>query len=131
MRAPGDTLLASPRSPTAAFVIALVPGAVLHGAGHLYAGDTRMGEWLALTEAAGYAAMFTSHARGADVGDRAITYGLGAGLFFGSWLYDILAAPGAVRARNAMREAQAASARWELTTVPSRDGVRLQVSRSF
>ncbi len=122
------------RTPAAALAIAIVPGAIVHGAGHLYAGDVRTARWLALSEAAGYAAMFTSHARGADRGDDthggAIVYGVGAGLFFGSWLYDILAAPTAVRARCA--PATAALARWQVGALAqSGEGWTLGVACRF
>ncbi len=125
--------LGAARSPTTAFVIALVPGALLHGAGHAYAGDLQTARWLALSEAAGYAAMFTSHARGASPGGRteggAIVYSIGASLFFGSWLYDILAAPSAARARPGSAAAGAPS--WEVATAPGAHGATLRVTHRF
>lgn len=122
-------------SPATAFVIALVPGALLHGAGHMYAGDLQTARWLALSEAAGYAAMFTAHVRGADTTDRtdgtAIVYGVGASLFFGSWLYDILAAPAAARAQSVRSHAAATLPGWEMTTIPRRHGLAMSVMRRF
>ena len=122
-------------SPATAFLIALVPGAVLHGAGHLYAGDLDTAKWLALSEAAGYAAMFTSHARGDDKGDGssggAVLYGVGAGLFFGSWLYDVLEAPGAAHTRREATRQVSAASRWEVASVPAMHGVAFRVTRRF
>ena len=122
-------------SPATAFVIALVPGALVHGAGHAYVGDLRTARWLALSEAAGYAAMFTSHVRGADTTDRtdgrAIVYGVGASLFFGSWLYDILAAPAAARAPSSGAHATAALPGWEMAMRPRRHGVAMSVMHRF
>lgn len=82
-------------------VISICPGVVIHGLGHLAAGDPSTAQWLFLAETAGYAAMFTAGNSGRPGLDRsrprAIAFGAGLALFVGSWVYDVLRAPSARR----------------------------------
>lgn len=74
---------------------ALVPGAVVHGLGHVAAGDPRTGATLAATQGVGAAmigvGLATTVASGASrklVGPAASLIALGAGLWFLTWLTD-------------------------------------------
>lgn len=78
-------------------LMALVPGAVVHGAGHLYLGDKRTGLGLLIMEATGLALVgggalvpliFEGDAASMS-GSRSIIY-LGTGMFAMSYLLDIL-----------------------------------------
>lgn len=122
---------ARPRSPSAAFGLSLVPGALLHGSGHYYAGERRTAGILFLTEVFGVALMNMNHPR-ADVDqlignreresqDDGDLQALGRVLFFGSWLYDVAASPDAVRRHN-RRQAQQGL---ELGFQPVQEGRRL------
>lgn len=96
------------KSPTTALVIALVPGSVVHGAGHFYAGKTGTAFGLFGAEIIGagliyagvlgsiFEGMEGSEKRGGE--DAALIIGLG--LFAGSWVYDVIASPLVVKNQN-------------------------------
>jgi len=96
------------KSPTTALVIALVPGSVVHGAGHFYAGKTGIALGLFGAEIVGtgliyagvigsiFEGMEGSEKRGGE--DAALIIGLG--LFVGSWVYDVVASPLVVKNQN-------------------------------
>lgn len=101
------------KSPAAAFGIAAVPGALIHGAGNYYAGNRRTGALLFLGEIFGLALMSLDHpgqgldqrigSRERDTQQGGSLAGLGRLLFFGSWLYDMGSAPDAARRTNRRR----------------------------
>ena len=96
------------KSPTTALVIALVSGAVVHGAGHFYAGKTKTAIGLFGAEAIGagmtllgmignaFEGMEGSESKGGA--DAALIIGLG--LFAGSWIYDVAGSPFEVKNQN-------------------------------
>ena len=83
-------------SPYATFAIALIPGAVVHGAGHFYIGDKKTGWTLAKLEiiSIGLFGIFTYTALSeGGRGDIAVLSLISsAGLFLGTWFYDIIGA---------------------------------------
>lgn len=96
------------KDPNKAILYAAVPGFVVHGAGHFYAGKTKTGLVLLGTEvlsfaflAVGALAEFGQSESGgkADVDPR-LFFVSGTALFYGSWLYDLFASPGEVKKRN-------------------------------
>jgi hypothetical protein len=122
---------ARPRSPTAAFGLSLVPGSLIHGIGHRYAGRHRTAGRLFLAEIFGLALMSMDHPTG-DITKRISDQegstqsggdlqSLGRVLFFGSWLYDISASPDAVRRINRRRAQEGL----ELGFQPVQEGRRL------
>lgn len=86
------------KNPNAALFYALVPGFVVHGAGHFYAGKTKTGVILLSMGTAGGVMVI-----GGGIGAAFATSGVstrgqiviatGAILFIGSWLYDVFVAP--------------------------------------
>ncbi len=86
------------KSPNTALFYALVPGFVVHGAGHFYAGKTKTGVILLSMGTAGGVMVI-----GGGIGAAFATSGVstrgqiviatGAILFIGSWLYDVFVAP--------------------------------------
>jgi len=97
------------KSPTKALVIALVPGSVVHGAGHFYAGKTKTAIGLFGAEIAG-AALTSLGLLGSLRGDTGgegdgslagpVVLSLGLGLFVGSWIYDVVGSPSVVKNQN-------------------------------
>lgn len=92
------------RSATAAFLIALVPGSVVHGAGHFYAGKPKTGFVLFGTEIVGIG-LFMGGALSGLPGnvreDAGETIGfVGFSLFMFSWVYDIIVAPTEAKKHN-------------------------------
>jgi hypothetical protein len=96
------------KDPGKALLYALLPGLVVHGAGHFYAGDKTAGWALVGGEVLGlcliaYAAGARSDYKplSSDLDDEAETIGyFGAGLFVGTWIYDVIGAPLAVQREN-------------------------------
>ena len=95
------------KSPWIAFGIALVPGAVVHGAGHFYAGKIRTGFLLLGTEVVGasllvYAAVSSfAVAWGGEYDPEAELWAIGGlVLFVGSWAYDMVGSPLSVKKQN-------------------------------
>ena len=96
------------KDPGKALFYALVPGLVVHGAGHFYAGDKTAGwvlvggEVLSLCLIA-YASRVRSDYKplASDLDDETETIGyFGLGLFVGTWIYDVIGAPIAVQREN-------------------------------
>jgi TM2 domain-containing membrane protein YozV len=99
--------LKKPKSPWIALGIALVPGAVVHGAGHFYAGRIKTGFLLLGTEVVGASLLFGAalasfaEAMGGESNPNAELWGFGGFLLFvGSWVYDVVGSPIAVKKRN-------------------------------
>jgi hypothetical protein len=96
------------KSPTTALVIALVPGSVVHGAGHFYAGKTKTAFVLFGAEIIGAGMAFLGGAVSSaphDTGGESGSGGdavliLGLGLFVGSWMYDVMQSPLVVKNQN-------------------------------
>ncbi|MCJ7457571.1 MAG: hypothetical protein MUP17_01095 [candidate division Zixibacteria bacterium] len=96
------------KSPTKALVIALVPGSVVHGAGHFYAGKTKtafvlfgaeiIGAGMAFFGAAGWSVQGDTGGDGSLAGP--VVLFLGLGLFTGSWIYDVAVSPSVVKNQN-------------------------------
>jgi len=100
---------AKSKSPATALVIALVPGAVVHGAGHFYAGKTKTAIGLFGAEIIGGVLVFfgalgsslqsdTEGESGSNAGP--IVLFLGLGLLVGSWIYDIAESPAVISRQN-------------------------------
>ena len=95
------------KSPWIAFGIALVPGAVVHGAGHFYAGKIKTGFLLLGVEVVGASLVMTAalagfaEAMGGESDLDVELWGIvGFALFVGSWAYDVIGSPIAVMKRN-------------------------------
>lgn len=96
------------RSATAAFLIALVPGSVVHGAGHFYAGKPKTGFVLMGTEIVGIGLFMVGAIsslpdnvrEGDGEGDGETIGFVGFSLFMFSWLYDMINAPLKVKKQN-------------------------------
>jgi len=93
------------KSPEMAVVYSVIPGVVLHGAGHVYAGKTGTGVALFAVEfvgfvfmSAGAVAQFENEEMPDDGRETAAFVGLV--MFFGSWVYDLIESPVAVNKRN-------------------------------
>lgn len=92
------------KSPSAAIFLALVPGFIIHGLGHYYAGYPRTGNVLLITEGSSFVFFFLAFGLALDDSDSIDTAGvLAVGAFFGflgSWAYDIIGAPLVIRKNN-------------------------------
>jgi TM2 domain-containing membrane protein YozV len=92
------------KSPTAALLLALVPGSVVHGAGHFYAGKVKTGFILLGTEIVGMSLLMggaLSALPGNVKENRGEMMGfIGFSLFLGSWIYDIVQSPSEVKKHN-------------------------------
>jgi hypothetical protein len=96
------------KDPGKAFFYALVPGLVVHGAGHFYAGDKTAGWTLVGGEVFGLCLI--AYALGvrsdhepptSDMNDQAETIGVfGTAFFVGTWIYDVIGAPLTVQKDN-------------------------------
>jgi hypothetical protein len=104
---PSDSLKL--KSPNLALTYAVIPGVIVHGAGHFYAGKKKTGAVLLVTGVAGAAlATVSGFGQGLshmDGGNSAPDFGYflmaaGFGLFLGSWVYDMVGAPLAVQKYN-------------------------------
>lgn len=102
-----ETKPAKLKSPTTALVIALVPGAVVHGAGHFYAGKTKtaIGLFGAEILGAGLTGLGLLGSLRGDTGGEGggggeVVIALGLGFFFSSWIYDIVESPSVIKRQN-------------------------------
>jgi len=92
------------KSPYMAIFYAFVPGIVIHGSGHVYAGEIPTGMVLFGSELLGLGLIFLGGVSGIESGEpsnggeNAIF--IGTLLFVGSWLYDIIESPIVVKKRN-------------------------------
>ena len=90
------------RNPYMAIFYSFVPGIIVHGSGHFYAGDSRTGTRLLLAEAAGGGLIFvgivlTMAGVQTEAGFAVLS---GAILFVGSWVYDVVRSPLVVKKHN-------------------------------
>ncbi|MFH1336452.1 MAG: hypothetical protein ABII96_08035 [Candidatus Zixiibacteriota bacterium] len=92
------------KSSYVALFYSFVPGIIVHGSGHFYAGKTNTGYLLLGTEAAGllllYMGFEVAFGGSAYQTDADLMGWTGLALFSGSWLYDIIGSPIAVHKRN-------------------------------
>jgi len=96
------------RDPDKALLYAIIPGFVVHGAGHFYAGKTKTGLLLLGTELVAFgffvegALLEFQESEGWTIEgpDPAVFFAVGTALFYTSWLYDLFASPGEVKKRN-------------------------------
>ncbi|MGB8657848.1 MAG: P13 family porin [Candidatus Zixiibacteriota bacterium] len=97
------------KDPRMAVFYAVIPGIIVHGSGHFYAGKTKTGAALLGSELVGGALAFVgavgkgmSEMDGGqstwEAGDVLMV--TGTILFVGSWLYDLIGAPLALQKRN-------------------------------
>lgn len=104
----GDSQTLKPKEPYTAFLYAVAPGVIIHGAGHFYAGATTTGWILVAGEIISLPLL--TYAIGVGIGEStngsssngdAEIIGMFAGtLFIGTWIYDLIDAPLAVRRQN-------------------------------
>ncbi|UCB52241.1 MAG: hypothetical protein JSV10_09685 [Candidatus Zixiibacteriota bacterium] len=99
------------KSPTVAFLHAVIPGSIVHGAGHFYAGHDSTGWGLLITEiigigfvATGWVAEYISESQNwSDLWILALwRYRLGVMFFLVTWFYDVSEAPKAAEEHNGM-----------------------------
>jgi hypothetical protein len=95
------------KDPKMAVFYAIIPGVVVHGSGHFYAGRTKTGLLLLETEVAGTGLVFLAGLAGfaeSEGGESSIDPELwgfaGLLLFVGSWVYDVVMSPIAVKKEN-------------------------------
>jgi hypothetical protein len=92
------------RDPNYAIFVALVPGAVVHGAGHFYAGKVRTGFILLGCELVGAGLVYLGGVTGVESGEPSsggkVAMATGVTLFYGSWAYDLVFAPLSIKKRN-------------------------------
>jgi hypothetical protein len=92
------------KNPNMALLYSVIPGFLIHGSGHVYAGDISTGIIIFGSELAGVGLMFLGGLGGFENGESTNDgdYAIFAGsvLFVGSWLYDIIESPMAVKKRN-------------------------------
>jgi hypothetical protein len=92
------------KNPNTALVIAILPGSIVHGAGHFYARRPVTGAALLGIEAVSFVFFVRAIGQGlSDTGspeqERQEAF-IGTTLFFGSWLYDIIVAPLTIAKEN-------------------------------
>lgn len=92
------------KNPNTAIVIAILPGSIVHGAGHFYARRPVTGAALLGIEAVSLVFFVRAIGQGlSDTGspeqERQEVF-IGTTLFFGSWLYDIIFAPLTIAKEN-------------------------------
>ena len=87
-----------------AIFYAIIPGIVIHGAGHFYAGKHRTAAILfssgLIGASSAFMGAFTSYDRNAPTNTGYVLIITGAALFIGSWTYDLFGAPIAVNNQN-------------------------------
>ncbi|MDH4222976.1 MAG: hypothetical protein OEV55_05480 [candidate division Zixibacteria bacterium] len=94
------------KNPNTALFYAAVPGFIVHGVGHFYAGKEKTAALLFVTELAGIALVSYSIYLGmgeieSEDTDKDYFVGLsGLILFAGSWMYDMIGAPKVVKKHN-------------------------------
>ena len=95
------------KDPNMALLYAVIPGVVIHGSGHFYAGKTTTGAvLLGCGVVGGY--MFFIGALGQGIPGESgelgkyedVLWAFGGILFLGSWIYDLVGAPRAVQKEN-------------------------------
>ena len=96
------------KDPNMAILYAVIPGVVIHGSGHFYAGKTKTGVVLLGSELVGGTIFYVgaldkafSQSKGGKLGIYGdIFIAFGGVLFVGSWIYDLFGAPRAVQREN-------------------------------
>jgi hypothetical protein len=92
------------RDPRMAVLCAIIPGVLVHGAGHSYAGQHTTGAILLGSEVIGGSLLFIGGLSGLEKTSATMTGALlmlaGGVLFVGSWAYDLVGAPAAVNKEN-------------------------------
>jgi hypothetical protein len=93
------------KDPNTAAFYALVPGFFVHGAGHFYAGRSKTGALLFGIEMLSGLSLYLFALSNLPNGEpddtrRAAYVSVAAGLFLGSWYYDIMKSPHAVKEYN-------------------------------
>jgi len=92
------------RDPNYAIFVALVPGAVVHGAGHFYARKVRTGFILLGCELVGAGLGYLGAVTGIESGEPSpggkVAIATGVTLFWGSWAYDLVFAPLGIKKEN-------------------------------
>lgn len=94
------------RDPNTTLLISFVPGCIIHGSGHYYLGDWKMGTGLLVLEAVGIGltvSAISGHAiNPTKEAEEKIEPWVWAGqaLFWGTWLYDIVAPQIKLRKNN-------------------------------
>jgi hypothetical protein len=89
------------KKPYMAVFFSVIPGLVFHGSGHIYADktETAMALFLAEMSGLGLISLGTRSGHGdSDDGETAAYFGMA--LFLGSWVYDMLESPFAVKRQN-------------------------------
>jgi hypothetical protein len=94
------------KDPKMAVFYAFIPGIVVHGSGHFYARKTKTGFLLLGAEVVGVSLVgwsaFATAMGGYDPGVELLGFG-GLMLFVGSWVYDVVGSPIAVKKDNQKR----------------------------
>jgi hypothetical protein len=90
------------KSPYMAIFYSFIPGIIVHGSGHFYAGDARTGSRLLGAEAAGGLLIVGGFFLGlagvqTEAGFAVLSGGI---LFVGSWVYDVVRSPLVVKKHN-------------------------------
>jgi len=93
-----DRLNVAPKSMVSGELCALVPGLLVHGAGHFYAGDLQRGWTLLGIEAAGLGCIAYGNRGDSDI--RSAVALTGVALYFGSEIWDIIFTPEKVKRWN-------------------------------
>ena len=126
------------KDPGKALLYALVPGLVVHGAGHFYAGKTKTGAVLLGSELVG-GTIFSIGVVGKGMsqleGGEPWKYGdvfmaFGGVLFVGSWIYDVIGAPLAVQREN-QKLLEGGNLRLKFDLDHTTHSVRVQIVRRF
>ena len=92
------------KDPNKAIFYAFIPGILIHGSGHFYAGKTKTGFWLLGAEVVGAYLVFTAalaELPGGEYDPDDELWGFaGLLLFVGSWVYDVVKSPIVVKKQN-------------------------------
>ena len=100
----GDVDSIKLKDPNKAIFYAFIPGIIVHGAGHFYAGERTTGFLLLGSELVGATLILGGTSTGwgrSSPTRKGFTVALiGGTLFFGSWIYDIVKSPLVVQKQN-------------------------------
>ena len=119
---PSDSLKL--KDPNMALLYAVIPGVLIHGSGHFYAGKTTTGAVLLGSELVGGTMFYYALWGGGSF------LAAGGVLFFGSWIYDLVGAPHAVqKANRELLGAENADLRFGFDQ--TNHSVRIQIAKRF
>jgi len=132
---PSDSLKL--KDPNMALLYAVIPGVVIHGSGHIYAGKTGTGAvLLGCGVVGGYIFFIGALGQGipGESGELGkyedVLWAFGGVLFLGSWIYDLVGAPLAVESEN--RELLGGeNVRLRLGFDQTSHSVRIQIAKGF